>query len=86
MVLVGFAQGVPAAGSSLNAAVKRDQMEIAQKQYKQLKAGSGSSLEQTQMQQLRQGAKALSNMAATMPYRLPNDTNKRLIELELDMH
>lgn len=61
-------------------------MEIAQKQYKQLKAGSGSSLEQTQMQQLRQRAKALSNMAATMPYRLPNDTNKRLIELELDMH
>ncbi|XP_033164864.1 nuclear pore complex protein Nup93-1 [Drosophila mauritiana] len=61
-------------------------MEIIQRQYKQLKTGTGSSLELSQMQQLRQRAKALSNMAATMPYRLPNDTNKRLIELELDMH
>jgi len=38
------------------------------------------------MQQLRQRAKALSNMAATMPYRLPYDTNRRLIQLELVMH
>jgi len=44
------------------------------------------SLEQSQMQQLRQRAKALSNMAATMPYRLPYDTNRRLIQLELVMH
>ncbi|EDW97527.1 nuclear pore complex protein Nup93-1 [Drosophila yakuba] len=61
-------------------------MEIAQRQYKQLKTGTGSSLEQSQMQQLRQRAKGLSNMAATMPYRLPNDTNRRLIQLELVMH
>nr|XP_017002661.1 nuclear pore complex protein Nup93-1 [Drosophila takahashii] len=61
-------------------------MDIAQRQYKQLKEGMGGSLEQSQMQQLRQKAKALSNMAATMPYRLPYDTNRRLIQLELVMH
>ncbi|XP_016926865.4 nuclear pore complex protein Nup93-1 [Drosophila suzukii] len=61
-------------------------MDIAQRQYKQLKTGMAGSLEQSQMQQLRQRAKALSNMAATMPYRLPYDTNRRLIQLELVMH
>ncbi|XP_017083407.1 nuclear pore complex protein Nup93-1 [Drosophila eugracilis] len=61
-------------------------MDIAQRQYRQLKSGMGGSLEQSQMQELRQRAKALSNMAATMPYRLPYDTNRRLIQLELVMH
>nr|XP_016926865.2 nuclear pore complex protein Nup93-1 [Drosophila suzukii] len=61
-------------------------MDIAQRQYKQLKTGMAGSLEQSQMQQLRQRAKALSNMAATIPYRLPYDTNRRLIQLELVMH
>ncbi|XP_017057658.1 nuclear pore complex protein Nup93-1 [Drosophila ficusphila] len=61
-------------------------MDIAQRQYKQLKAGMGGPLEQSQMQELKQRAKALSNMAATMPYRLPYDTNRRLIQLELVMH
>ncbi|XP_017111969.1 nuclear pore complex protein Nup93-1 [Drosophila elegans] len=61
-------------------------MDIAQRQYKQLKTDVGSSMDQSELQELRQRAKALSNMAATMPYRLPNDTNRRLIQLELVMH
>jgi len=61
-------------------------MDIAQRQYKQLNTGMAGSLAQSQMQQIRERAKALSNMAATMPYRLPYDTNRRLIQLELVMH
>ncbi|KAH8350133.1 hypothetical protein KR067_002693 [Drosophila pandora] len=58
-------------------------MEITESQYKQLVA---TSHDQSQMQQLRQRAKAISNMAASMPYRLPYDTNRRLVQLELIMH
>lgn len=35
---------------------------------------------------LRQRAKALTNMAATLPYRMPSDTNNRLVQLEILMH
>ncbi|KAH8336477.1 hypothetical protein KR074_000564 [Drosophila pseudoananassae] len=58
-------------------------MEITERQYKQLVA---KSHDQFQMQPLRQRAKAISNMAASMPYRLPFDTNRRLVQLELMMH
>lgn len=35
--------------------------------------------------QLRERGKALINFAATLPYRLPHDTNKRLVQMELEM-
>ncbi|KAH8383686.1 hypothetical protein KR009_010040 [Drosophila setifemur] len=60
-------------------------MEITQRQYQQQKVGKDYSIDQTQVQILRQRAKALSNMAASMPYRLPYETNRRLMQLELMM-
>lgn len=35
---------------------------------------------------IRDQAKALSNMAATVPYRMPGDTNSRLVKTEILMH
>ncbi|XP_017036054.1 nuclear pore complex protein Nup93-1 [Drosophila kikkawai] len=62
-------------------------MEITHNQYKKLKAdGNAGALDQSQMHSLRERAKALSNMAATMPYRLPYDINRRLMQLELVMY
>lgn len=57
-------------------------MEITECQYKQM----ATLHDQSQMHQLRQRAKAISNMAASMPYRLPYETNRRLVQLELIMH
>lgn len=39
-----------------------------------------------QLQHLREKAKAITNMAATVPYRMPGDTNKRLVQTEILMH
>lgn len=35
---------------------------------------------------LRDQAKAITNMAATVPYRMPGDTNSRLVQTEILMH
>jgi nuclear pore complex protein Nup93 len=35
---------------------------------------------------IREQAKALTNMAATVPYRMPGDTNNRLVQTEILMH
>lgn len=39
-----------------------------------------------QLSYLREQAKALTNMAATVPYRMPGDTNNRLVQTEILMH
>ncbi|XP_068156855.1 LOW QUALITY PROTEIN: nuclear pore complex protein Nup93-1 [Drosophila tropicalis] len=59
-------------------------MDITQKQYKQLKADVGPRA--FELRQLKERAKLLANMTAIMPYRMPNDTNRRLLQLELMMH
>ncbi|KAH8402553.1 hypothetical protein KR009_000888 [Drosophila setifemur] len=38
------------------------------------------------LRHLRGRAKALTNMAASVPYRMPEQTNKRLVQLEILMH
>ncbi|XP_016973058.1 nuclear pore complex protein Nup93-1 [Drosophila rhopaloa] len=38
------------------------------------------------LRQLRARAKALTNMAASVPYRMPSTTNQRLVQLEILMH
>ncbi|EDV33844.1 uncharacterized protein Dana_GF19214 [Drosophila ananassae] len=38
------------------------------------------------LRHLRGRAKALTNMAASVPYRMPNQTNQRLVQLEILMH
>ncbi|ALC46618.1 CG11092 [Drosophila busckii] len=60
-------------------------MDLTLTQYNQLKseANSGSSMQQRQLQHLRERGKAIANMAATMPL---CPTNQRLLQLILQMH
>lgn len=58
-------------------------MDLALTQYQQLKPlVSGNSTQQQRLNELRERAKAIANMAATMPY---CSTNQRLLQLELQM-
>ncbi|XP_037938860.1 nuclear pore complex protein Nup93-1-like [Teleopsis dalmanni] len=64
-------------------------MDILFTQYKTIKNKESNMLDSTrdnQLHHLRQSAKAITNMAATVPYRMPGDTNKRLIQTEIMMH
>ncbi|BFF89031.1 nuclear pore complex protein Nup93-1 [Drosophila madeirensis] len=60
-------------------------MDITLTQYNRLKTRMCTS-DQLQFQKLRVRAKALSNLAASMPFRMPYETNKRLMQLELMMN
>lgn len=65
-------------------------MEIIYKKYTNLKNrdapkfGDGNS--EDKLRFLREQAKAITVMAATVPYRMPGDTNARLIQTEILMH
>uniref|UniRef100_A0A1B0G339 Nuclear pore protein n=1 Tax=Glossina morsitans morsitans TaxID=37546 RepID=A0A1B0G339_GLOMM len=64
-------------------------MDILYSQYKMLKGKETGILKSggdSRLQHLRQQAKALTNMAATIPYRMPGDTNKRLVQTEILMN
>ncbi|EDW82712.1 uncharacterized protein Dwil_GK24989 [Drosophila willistoni] len=75
-------------------------MNIIYSEYQSLRSGSTSSNNNTTLTiiddsglgkeaalcHLRDRAKALTNMAATVPYRMPADTNKRLVQIEILMH
>lgn len=74
-------------------------MDLIYMEYQQIKTGSGSGSQneirhgqgpsdnkEELLMHLRQRAKALTNMAATLPYRMPSDTNNRLVQLEILMH
>lgn len=39
-----------------------------------------------QLGTLREQAKAITNMAATVPYRMPGDISSRLVQTEILMH
>lgn len=41
---------------------------------------------QQQLGTLREQAKAITNMAATVPYRMPGDISSRLVQTEILMH
>ncbi|KAH8359910.1 hypothetical protein KR093_009505 [Drosophila rubida] len=60
-------------------------MDIIHLKYKQMRSGTEpvSIMHYEQTQKLRDRAKAIANMAATMPY---CPTNQRLLQLELLMH
>ncbi|XP_030564508.1 nuclear pore complex protein Nup93-1 [Drosophila novamexicana] len=49
-------------------------------------AGQAGDGKEELLMHLRGRAKALTNMAATLPYRMPSDTNNRLVQLEILMH
>ncbi|XP_030374032.1 nuclear pore complex protein Nup93-1 [Scaptodrosophila lebanonensis] len=63
-------------------------LEIGHTLYKNLKEGQGpkDTNYERKLLALRERAKAVANMAATMPYRMPFDNNQRLVQLELLMH
>lgn len=65
-------------------------MDILYKKYKTLKTKEPSRLDDVgrdrQLQFLREQAKALTNMAAMIPYRMPGDTNSRLVQTEILMN
>ncbi|KAJ6638477.1 Nuclear pore complex protein Nup93-1 [Pseudolycoriella hygida] len=65
-------------------------MDVLYNQYKQLKGKDGGAInneyKERQLTFIRDQAKALSNMAATVPYRMPGDTNSRLVQTEILMH
>ncbi|KAG5670116.1 hypothetical protein PVAND_000399 [Polypedilum vanderplanki] len=64
-------------------------MEIIYKKYTMLKKDVNKfneSVSDDKLKFLREQAKAITVMAATVPYRMPGDTNARLIQTEILMH
>jgi nuclear pore complex protein Nup93 len=39
-----------------------------------------------QLEYFREKARAITSFAGTVPYRMPGDTNSRLVQLEILMH
>ncbi|XP_001607183.1 nuclear pore complex protein Nup93 [Nasonia vitripennis] len=63
-------------------------MTILYKQYQKLRStepGDEIAREQ-QLKDLREQARALTSFAGTLPYRMPNETNSRLVQMEILMH
>ncbi|XP_031627562.1 nuclear pore complex protein Nup93-1-like [Contarinia nasturtii] len=66
-------------------------MDIIHTQYKSLKGRDGYAFntdeaKERQLGILRDQAKAITNMAATVPYRMPGDISSRLVQTEILMH
>ncbi|EDX01629.1 nuclear pore complex protein Nup93-1 [Drosophila yakuba] len=71
-------------------------MDIVYQGYVKLKGSSDtgsvfddetkSENKEAAIRHLRDRAKALTNMAASVPYRMPSTTNQRLVQLEILMH
>lgn len=63
-------------------------MEIIYKKYSTLKNKdiTRSSENDDKLKFLREQAKSITVMAAKVPYRMPGDTNARLIQTEILMH
>lgn len=60
-------------------------------QYKKTRGGdtntsSSGRLEDKQLEYFREKARAITSFAGTVPYRMPGDTNSRLVQLEILMH
>ncbi|KAH0554443.1 nuclear pore complex protein Nup93-like isoform X2 [Cotesia glomerata] len=63
-------------------------MTILYRQYQKLrfaKPGDEATREQ-QFRDLREQAQALTSFAGTLPYRMPNETNSKLVQMEILMH
>lgn len=58
-------------------------MNITYKEYQRLKGNQ--LLDHNVIDHLQAQAKALINLAATMPYRIPRETNRQLVRLEIEM-
>ncbi|XP_034946888.1 nuclear pore complex protein Nup93-like [Chelonus insularis] len=63
-------------------------MTILYRQYQKLRSaepGDENAREQ-QLKDLREQARALTSFAGTIPYRMPNETNSKLVQMEILMH
>ncbi|KAL6261107.1 hypothetical protein P5V15_008637 [Pogonomyrmex californicus] len=63
-------------------------MTILYRQYQKLRSvepGDKIAREQ-QLRDLREQARALTSFAGTLPYRMPNETNSKLVQMEILMH
>ena len=63
-------------------------MTILYRQYQKLRStepGDEVAREQ-QLRDLREQARALTSFAGTLPYRMPNETNSKLVQMEILMH
>ncbi|XP_012524489.1 nuclear pore complex protein Nup93 [Monomorium pharaonis] len=63
-------------------------MTILYRQYQKLRSvepGDKIAREQ-QLHDLREQARALTSFAGTLPYRMPNETNSKLVQMEILMH
>uniref|UniRef100_A0A7G3AGN5 Nuclear pore protein n=1 Tax=Lutzomyia longipalpis TaxID=7200 RepID=A0A7G3AGN5_LUTLO len=67
-------------------------MDILHSQYRSIKGKgvqtpfSPSMTGESALARLREQAKALTSMGATIPYRMPGDTNNKLVQTEILMH
>ncbi|KAJ9586210.1 hypothetical protein L9F63_020150, partial [Diploptera punctata] len=65
-------------------------MSILYSQYNKQKGSSPSAttgrLEDKNLAYLREQARAITSFAGTVPYRMPGDTNSRLVQMEILMH
>ncbi|XP_055389893.1 nuclear pore complex protein Nup93-1 [Condylostylus longicornis] len=64
-------------------------MDILHIEYKKIKGNNASYIDKgrdKQLQHLREKAKALTSMAGIVPYRMPGDTNSRLVQIEILMN
>ncbi|KAK0095819.1 hypothetical protein PV326_007293 [Microctonus aethiopoides] len=63
-------------------------MTILYRQYQKMRSsepGDECAREQ-QLRDLREQARALTSFAGTLPYRMPNETNSKLVQMEILMH
>ena len=66
-------------------------MNILLKKYKSVQMGAKRNLTDqgqtlSQLAKIKEQAKALINFAGMVPYRLPGDTNMRLVQYEVKMN
>lgn len=62
-------------------------MTILYRQYQKLRlAEPGDEMAREQLHDLREQARALTSFAGTLPYRMPNETNSKLVQMEILMH
>lgn len=63
-------------------------MTILYRQYQKLRSTEpGDEIaRERQLYNLREQARALTSFAGTLPYRMPNETNSKLVQMEILMH
>lgn len=63
-------------------------MTILYRQYQKMRSNESGDeyAKEQQLRDLREHARALTSFAGTLPYRMPNETNSKLVQMEILMH